>query len=260
MEPRPLERAPRPAYPTRREFLAQGTVLFLATMCGGCGRFWKEHPRVAPLFEHGEGRGATGCDVVLPPVFLSEEEAMLVIKEELAKEGIELGAGTNLPGVTLVWSNKNKGTDHWLGEPDPHLLKPISLDAVDATNRVGIEFVSEKDCIYKNRHYYSLFGFSIGYYPTKEIAQAIAREIDGQAGVDLRIGVFYDPISVMHFNYDPEETKAVEASNATEEEKSKKQSELFDKSWKRRKEEARSRSRAMLRRQAQDFVAWMKSP
>ena len=40
---------------------------------------------VAPIFQHGEGRGATGCIVMSPPVFLSEEEALLVVREELGK-------------------------------------------------------------------------------------------------------------------------------------------------------------------------------
>jgi hypothetical protein len=35
---------------------------------------------VAPIFQHGEGRGATGCIVMSPPVFLSEEEALQVIR------------------------------------------------------------------------------------------------------------------------------------------------------------------------------------
>ena len=37
---------------------------------------------VAPVFEHGKGRGIAGCIVVAPPVFLSEEEALQVISEE----------------------------------------------------------------------------------------------------------------------------------------------------------------------------------
>jgi hypothetical protein len=39
---------------------------------------------VAPIFRHGEGFGATGCIVMSPPVLLSEEEALQVIREEMA--------------------------------------------------------------------------------------------------------------------------------------------------------------------------------
>ena len=45
---------------------------------------------VAPVFLHGEGRGATGCIVVSPPAFLSEEEALQVIREQLNAAGVEL--------------------------------------------------------------------------------------------------------------------------------------------------------------------------
>lgn len=51
---------------------------------------------VAPIFEHGEGRGATGCVVVNPPVFLSEQDAMQVIREELPKSGVSLSEGSVL--------------------------------------------------------------------------------------------------------------------------------------------------------------------
>jgi hypothetical protein len=57
---------------------------------------------VAPIFEHGEGRGATGCVVVTFPVFLSEEEAMQVIREELAEHGIDLTRGPDLEGLTVM--------------------------------------------------------------------------------------------------------------------------------------------------------------
>jgi hypothetical protein len=43
---------------------------------------------VAPLFLHGEGRGSTGCVVVNPPLFLSEEEGRAVIQEELWTVGL----------------------------------------------------------------------------------------------------------------------------------------------------------------------------
>ena len=56
---------------------------------------------VAPIFQHGEGRGATGCIVMSPPVFLSEEEALQVIREEMAAKGVQLGTNqTTVAGIT----------------------------------------------------------------------------------------------------------------------------------------------------------------
>jgi hypothetical protein len=44
--------------------------------------------RVAPLFQHGDGRGSFGCRAVNPPVFLSESEARQVIMDEAKRAGI----------------------------------------------------------------------------------------------------------------------------------------------------------------------------
>ena len=50
---------------------------------------------VAPIFEHGKGRGATGCIVIAPPVFLSEEDARQAIEEELKRIKINFTNMTN---------------------------------------------------------------------------------------------------------------------------------------------------------------------
>jgi len=49
-----------------------------------------EKPRhmVSPIFKHGKGRGVTGCIVIAPPSFISEDEARIIIREELARSGI----------------------------------------------------------------------------------------------------------------------------------------------------------------------------
>jgi hypothetical protein len=42
---------------------------------------------VAPIFTHGKGRGSTGCIVMSPPVFISEDEAIKIILDKLKAEG-----------------------------------------------------------------------------------------------------------------------------------------------------------------------------
>ena len=102
MEAKPVQRCEQPAYPTRREVLA-GAASFALFRLTGCSFVFAESDEgkitVAPIFKHGEGRGATGCIVVSPPVFLSEEEALQIVKEELAKHGVQLAAGPRLEGV-----------------------------------------------------------------------------------------------------------------------------------------------------------------
>lgn len=49
----------------------------------------RQEIKIAPLFIHGDGAGATGCVVVSPPAFLSEAEAMDIIISECKKTGLE---------------------------------------------------------------------------------------------------------------------------------------------------------------------------
>jgi hypothetical protein len=120
MDPRPVRRAGKPGYPTKlealedpdllrrhtppslrrgREIAGAATLLFAANLAacggpvgeGGAPAEPVEPPMgaiVAPLFSHGDGRGATGCVVSAPPVFLSEEEALQIITEELSRHGL----------------------------------------------------------------------------------------------------------------------------------------------------------------------------
>ena len=131
MNPKPMNYVATPAYPTRREFLEKGTLFLLAAGCGGCGGKLEAHPVVAPIFAHGDGRAYMGCVAVSSPVFLSEEEALQIIKEELAKEGIELGAGMTLAGVSVEFKDDRSSTSCWLGEAKRSKIVPGELDAVD---------------------------------------------------------------------------------------------------------------------------------
>ncbi len=104
MEPKPVQQDLHPAYPTRRDVLAGAATFALANLAGcsfAVAELESGKIAVAPVFEHGEGRGVTGCNVVTPPVFLSEEEGLQILREELAKHGIQLKAGGTLQGVVV---------------------------------------------------------------------------------------------------------------------------------------------------------------
>ncbi|MGA2255020.1 MAG: hypothetical protein ABSG53_10190 [Thermoguttaceae bacterium] len=70
MEPKPVQHQEQPSYPTRREVLA-GAATFAMVNLTRCDVVSSEPETgritVAPIFGHGEGRGATGCLVVSPP-------------------------------------------------------------------------------------------------------------------------------------------------------------------------------------------------
>jgi len=216
MEPRPLAEHVRPAYPTRREFLAAGAAVLAAAGIPGCRRDAEVSALVAPIFEHGDGRGAIGCIVVAPPVFLSEDEALQVVREALAEAGVTLGQRMPLPEVAVDYDPTLRGmrpSENWLGEPPAEpVLHATELAAVDRKQRVGVTIVTKDDCDRVDAGWY----YGVGY-DTKELAQNVAKAIRQQAKQDLCVGVFYDPLE----------------------------------EWGRKK------ARAQLRRQVQDFVAWM---
>lgn len=243
MKPSPLPSYPTPSYPTRRDFLAGSGAALLAAGCVGCSDAIAASTVVAPVFEHGDGRGATGCICVSPPVFLSEEEALQVIKEELAKEGIELGAGIPLGEVTVEhidpWRQAN---EKWMGEERQTITKSVGLAAVDREQRIGVEFVSARDCDRFSGPAIS----TVSAYDTKDLARKLGKEIRDQCEQDLRIGLFYDPLESWSFE------AVTEASDGTEKE------EDFRTRFDRIQKTAKDKSKALLRRQAQAFVTWLK--
>ncbi len=246
MKPKPVPEHTKPTYPTRREFLAGSAAAMLVAGCGDSGLTGSMHPIVAPIFDHGVGRGAWGCVVVSPPVFLSEEEAVQVIKEELAKAGVSLGVGMPLGEVTIEhvvpWQQTN---DKWLGEKKPTVSHTVSLAAVDCENRVGIEFVSQEDC-----DQFSGRGFStVQSFDTKGLAGRLGRGIRDQGKEDLRIGIFYDPLEKLDFSLATDAMRKETEENDEEDPRSR---------FERIEATAKNKSKVLLRQQAQDFVAWLK--
>lgn len=266
MEPKPVEQTRRPGYPTRREMLAGAASFVLVNVAGIHVAFAEaalDGLHVAPIFEHGTGRGATGCVVVSPPVFLSEEQALQVIREELARHGIELkGADVVLEGVRIPQRFRNYESE----ETDERDLgrdaligwkraKPLKVDGLDSQRRIAVEFVSK-------RHYYELGGVQESYgshaldhadpsefrgwyssaqsYDFKGTAEFVAEQVKEQDTQPIFLGVFYDP----------QREPAAKKGETTLREAL----QMPKKTLEERKED----SKKLLRQQAQDFVAWLK--
>jgi hypothetical protein len=242
MESQPVSHTETPAYPTRREVLAGAATFALASFTG-CWQVLAEDKDgklvVAPLFEHGTGRGATGCVVVSPPVFLSEEEGMQIVREELAKQGIDLKADVTLTGVKVPLRQmkyesveKPDGTTEHkstLVEVEGK-AEPLKLDGVDAAKKVGVEFVSHED-------YYKLGGphsmSTVQQYDLKEVAQYVGTLAKKQGKDQLFLGFFYDPMTKMNdFRQEGEKTD-----------------------WNELNKRGKVESVKLLRQQTQDFVA-----
>jgi hypothetical protein len=192
---------------------------------------------VAPIFEHGDGRGAVGCVVVAPPVFLSEEEALGVVREELAKAGVSLSKRGVELGDVLIPKRHDQYHQNAKGDlveeivDQPGTGKPLVIDAMSPEKNVAVKMVSEHE-------YFDLGGVAssstVQGYDFKEVAADVAQRLRKLGKHPMYVGVFYDPAT------------------------------LFDRrsgsgpDWQAAQAELRDKSKAMLRQQVQDFVSWLR--
>ncbi len=265
MKTRAVHKYPTPGYPTRPQALADPELL-----AENLPRTWRGRPEMAgavvaflalnacqhgsskeslaesevrlsgaaaPVFVHGEGRGAMGCVVVSPPAFLSEEEALQVIGEELEGHHLVL-TQFDIPIEGLTFGQKEESWTSENGEflsevfddPDRPAVT-FTLDRATADGNVGVEFVSRKDYhdLGGPRNYSTVQGFDL-------------LEISGRLSVDLGqredgcyYGVFYDPMENYGRSNWMEPTHQMHATRA----------------------DAKERSEELLRLQVRNFLTWL---
>ncbi len=272
MKAKPWKHYRKPRYPTRPEVLSDPELLrrnlppgwrSLPGMAGSIALFLAANSVVqgadkkpgipgqaavvAPIFGHGEGRGAVGCVVVAPPVFLSEEEAWQVINEELAKRGVELpDARVELRGVQIphrmeTYSVKDGKLEEKMTETKGS-AGTFSVDRANAQKHLAVEFISQ-------REYSKAGGLSsmstVQSYDFRQTARRLAEDIGKQAKDKVYFGVLYDPL----------------ASSAAEEFKKKqpKTREEWQGYIKARQQEGTTESKRLLRMQVQDFLKWLEA-
>lgn len=196
--------------------------------------------KVAPVFEHGDGRGAVGCVVVSPPVFLSEDEAFAVVREELARHGIDLSdrgvpvAGVVIPKTRDEYSMDASGSPVRKTVEMPGQGKPLELDGVSRKRHVAVEVVCESD-------YFDLGGTqsmsTVQSYDLKERAASVAEKLRAQGKEPLYVGVFYDPAGHIEFDRSPGAARP---------------------DWETIRREQTEKSKELLRAQVRDFVSWIR--
>lgn len=226
--------------------LAGAVALFLSantTLCRGAdkGAGSTGVAVVAPIFNHGEGRGATGCVVVAPPVFLSEEEALQVIREELGKGGVDASQTSfAVPGVKI---KPTVGDFRRTGEKSeyvPPSEKPLQASAADPRKKVAVKFLSRQN-------YHQLGGATslstVQVYDLRTAAKSVAETVRKDGRAKVYFGAFYDPCGY---------AKPKDDSPTTD-----------PKVWQQRYEAAAKTSKAeserLLRLQVQDFVKWLQA-
>ncbi len=182
----------------------------------GASVYGSDHPNdpsnqtgcVAPIFEHGDGRGSFGCDSVAPPAFLSEEEAYQIICDEAKKRGInlektnELLKDIQIP-VTYTFPEKfipnPDNPDELIAEYPSKTKKAgdLELDGYDKNKKIAFEFVSVDD--FKGWQGESRIVSSVEGYQVLDAAKTLREGISEKEN-NKYIGVFYDPISNVDFS------------------------------------------------------------
>lgn len=269
MKIEPLSRYPRPRFPTRSildehpEMLRlvperwQRNPIVLSALAGICllilsskeldaatpgkgGKAAKAAPRIAPIFQHGDGRGAFGCEAINPPVFLSEDEARQVIIEEGKRAGIKFTPDS----LTLKRVNVAKPYREPIELPGGIMGHPgtisLKLDGTDLKRGISFEYVSESDetaVMGEPDHSSSVYSID-----TLKAARTLRTGIM-TAKPKGTYAVFYDPMS------SPPGNGFFSSSSETD--------------WETRQakgySEAIKISREQLRKQVKDFIVWLKT-
>ena len=211
---------------------------------------------IAPIFQHGEGRGATGCIVMAPPVFLSEEEALQVIREEMAAKGVQLDTNqTTLTGITVerfVWSGPAAPTGATketkpAGRTFEIKQEPFKADAADPKKKVFIEFLGQSDAWQwdweRMKEGTNIIISSVQSYDLPKTAAYVTERVKRQVTGKLYFGAFYDPMAgTMDFS----KLRAKKPSPG----KLDFEAAMAD---------AKIESRRLLRLQVQDFLKWLQA-
>jgi hypothetical protein len=298
MRHRVVKRQREPGYPTRPELLIEprllrtgvptawrghpilegAAALALSALIAGCGGGEDVTPSkgaspgsptevssaaevlVAPLFKHGEGRGATGCIVTSPPVFLSEEEAMQVIAEELSRAGIRLKSReVKLESVKLSprfnrETIRRDGSRHDEVIPYPERgTTHLVLDGLDPDRKVAVVFLSEDDYhpyggvgrgstehVDERTGRTTWTGSTVSSYDYLDLGRWVTEKVRKGGRPEYSYGIFYDPIS----SWELEKIQRDEQGD-------------FRASIHREDRKVREKSAGLLRRQVADFVAWL---
>jgi hypothetical protein len=270
---KPVSMYPRPAYPTQaevmndpeilralpRRFLAKPAVVtamsaLISLGLTGCGASPVDTPDVmntpsaspagevlkVPVFIHGGGRGSYGCESVAPPVFLSEEEAAQVIREEAELYGIDFSGNKTLSKVSLpvpeLYYFPDEKSDMKTASGD------LSLDGYDSDKELGFEFVSVSDVQAWSKLWDADRMSTVESYDTSGSAQKLSESVE-------RTAVFYDPLSADYKEWDPPSYEG-------------KTNEEYDAEIKTAIEdyqtEQKEKSLTELRAQVKDFLEWLK--
>jgi hypothetical protein len=214
---------------------------------------------VAPVFAHGEGRGAIGCQVILPPVFMSEEEAMSIIEEELGQAGVKLTDKNVEYKEVLISEREEYGVKDSKGNWKEEVRdvpggkqKPLVVDRVDPAHKVAVEFVSEAD-------YFELGGAhsssTVQSYDMADIAKNVDTKVAAK-GPAVFFAALYDPVVNADYRALDEQSSACSAKAS---QSGKDAADCYEQARDTARGKAYAKSKEELRAQVKDFVNWLKA-
>ena len=260
-----LEKYQPSAWMSRQEIAATVGVL-LAAQAAGCQRqplydrvastpAGIDQQTVAPIFRHGDGRGAAGCSVIAPPTFLSEDEARQVIEEELAKFDIRISARD----VELEQVKIPRRYLHFIPQKDhdyreeivefPEDGENLSVDLLDNDRQIAIEYITNTDNGFLGGPIHQRGNYSSSrHYDLIDTALYLRDKLQG-VPLGLHFGIFYDPL-----------TNAKSFVRWTGNESRNPFGDwLKNRNSEERRNPAREESKRLLREQVRDFIDWLKA-
>ena len=180
---------------------------------------------VAPIFIHGKGVSSFGCIVIMPPVIISEQDAMEIIKIEFAKHNIKLEKTDKNINIEV---NKYD----WRNNKFNKLAKKVEFDAYNADFDFVLEYISDDDFNKYGDDDERYAGSSVSIDNYKALAEKLQKQIKEER--KLNAVVFYDPAAYV----DSEDRKNL--------------------SWEEIERKGKEKSKQLLIQQVADFIEWLK--
>lgn len=191
----------KPSYPTRAQWLASdgpealrqigrgGAVVLSATLLPGCGLLWT---LVAPVFHHGEGWVAFGCKAGYWPAYISADEAIEAVRDELLAAGFKgIETGDKCPSYSA--DRLRFGMNSW------EVLKGVKvsdhMDVCVPDENFAIEVVTKVD--QKNFTTFPPIVTSVSETDYTITADYLVAQLStGLSPCPRWAGVLYDPLHV----------------------------------------------------------------
>ena len=200
--------------------------LLLAALLLGAGSLLHAVAPLAPIFEHGSGFGVISWESENSCFFLSEADGVALIREEMARYGIDLR------DTTLVLQDVLPVNAPPPNESLPAPRRSLSLDGNDSARAIAFEYVSFNDAnAYRKRAADAPMNETIDILGC---ARAIHLALSGMK-LDTDVVIFYDPV--------------VSRKNLNEE-------QLADPT-RTPKEVLQEHARGLLLQQVRDYLSWL---